>query len=196
MHRRQAEGLQHTGPVIIAGDRLRHFCVCRPFAVQGAVTRYARSTATAASLVTHPDGARHLLSQLPNPTGMYCACASRRASRWHHCGTALRPPSARKLRVLAAANTGNYLSNTVAGARVYADRPHPALRRSHALYPRHAPVMLCRLELAARPPKHCIELRKPCHGCANIRSNKATMGAEICLGGFAWCAKSRCSLPS
>jgi hypothetical protein len=56
MHRRQAEGLQHTGPVIIAGDRLRHFYVCRPFAVQGAVTRYARSTATAASLAVHPDG--------------------------------------------------------------------------------------------------------------------------------------------
>src|SRR5580693_5127344 len=56
IRRRQAEGLQHTGPVIAAGDRLRHFCVCRPFAVQGAVTKYARSTATAASLAVCPDG--------------------------------------------------------------------------------------------------------------------------------------------
>jgi transposase len=37
-------------------------------------------------------------------TGMCVRVASRRASRWHHCGTALRPPSARKLRILAAAN--------------------------------------------------------------------------------------------
>jgi hypothetical protein len=57
MHRRQAEGLQHTGPVIVAGDRLRHFCVCRPFAAQGAVTKYARSTATAASLAVYLEAA-------------------------------------------------------------------------------------------------------------------------------------------
>jgi hypothetical protein len=71
IHRRQAEGLQHTGPVIAAGDRLRHFCVCRPFAVQGAVTKYARSTATAASLAVYPDGRDTRCRSCRNPTGIY-----------------------------------------------------------------------------------------------------------------------------
>jgi hypothetical protein len=110
IHRRQAEGLQHTGPVIAAGDRLRHFCVCRPSAVQGAVTKYARSTATTASLAVYPDGRDTRCRSCPIRPVSTCAYASRRASRWHHCGTALCPPCAGKLRILAAANTPSLAS--------------------------------------------------------------------------------------
>src|ERR1700687_5680897 len=77
IHRRQAEGLQHTGPVIAAGHRLRHFCVCRPFAVQGAVTKYARSTATAASLAVYPDGPDIRCRSCRNPTGIYVRVCGR-----------------------------------------------------------------------------------------------------------------------